>query len=354
MPGKRTKSIKTLDWEHSFAAIFKYSSKDADPTEIVVADSSEINGNKNLQRVLRVLQYDLIHKQIYLYAKNPTTRFLTFRANHDGTANQAQPLLNDLIAAKGKKQVEAQAVKLASRYKRTPNIQTGVLIFLVAQAKYKNEEQGACVFVFKCDFEQISQVTERSIFRRIEDAIVEKTKKGMVYPYYDEGRFDDTTVRVFDELGQTQYWLDFLELGERPAKYLPLQTATLEEWARLNPEAPAKYEESIKDLKLGRSINSQDIFVEPEDRLSIQQTKALASSVTAKTGKQNITLTLDGVRITAPLAEYGQSWILAEQAGTRYLLVKGADLEMHTEMLNLIDLTSPVSVTQARKELNIP
>lgn len=73
------KSIKNLDWEHRFAAIFKCSSKASDPTEIAVADDTAIAANENLQRVLKALQHDLIFKQVYAFAKNPTTRFLPFR-----------------------------------------------------------------------------------------------------------------------------------------------------------------------------------------------------------------------------------------------------------------------------------
>lgn len=348
-----TKSIKNLDWEHRFAAIFKCSSKTADPTEIVVADQPAIAANENLQRVLKALQRDLIFKQIYVFAKNPTTRFLPFRANQ-GKQNKAQQLLNALIASNNKQQVEVQAVKLAHEYMLTKNIQNGLLIFLISQAKLEDKPEGTCVFVFKCDFEEISQLSEEKLFNKIEDAIVEKTKKGALYPYYTDGKFDDTTVRVFDEFGETQYWLDFLKLGEPPIRFPQLQAVTIEEWEQLKPNIPAKYHEEVKELTAGRSLVKKDLFTEPGDQLSPAQTEKLIAAVTDRTGKQNINLQLDQARATVPLDEYGKSWIIAEQAGMRFILVKGYDLRMRTDMLNPIDLAARPTLKQAIAKLSIP
>jgi hypothetical protein len=349
-----TKSIKKLNWEHRFAAIFKCSSKASDPTEIAVADQTAIAGNENLQRVLKALQRDLIFKQVYAYAKNPTTRFLPFRESNNGQPNKAQQLLNALITASTREEVEAQAVKLAHRYMLTKNIQNGLLIFLVSQAKLEDVAQGTCAFVFKCDFEEISQLSQAQLFRRIEDAIVEKTKKGTLYPYYADGKFDDTTVRVFDEFGETQYWLDFLDLGEPAVRIPQLQAVTLQQWEQFKPDVSTKYEDELAALAAGRSLVKTDLFTEPADRLTQTDTEKLIAAVTDKTGKQNISLQLDQVRATVPLDEYGKSWIIAEQAGMRFILVKGYDLRMRTDMLNPIDLAARPTVKQAIAKLNIP
>jgi Protein of unknown function (DUF3900) len=353
MPTPQTKSIKNLAWEHRFAAIFKCSSKTSDPTEIVVADNAAIGGNENLQRVLKALQRDLIFKPIYQYAKNPTTRILPFRQYSKGESNKAQPLLNMLISAQKTDEVEAQAAKLAHQYMTTKNIQNGLLIFLVSQGKFADQVEGTCAFVFKCDFEEVSQLSGSALFRKIEDAIVEKTKKGAVYPYYSENRFDDTKVRVFDEFGETQYWLDFLDLGEPPVRFLPLQAITLEEWNALKPDRPAKYAEAITDLAAGRSLVKKELFTEPGDRLTQTETETLISAVTAKTGKQNISLRLDQARATVPLDEYGKSWIIAEQGGMRFILLKGNELRMATDMLNPIDLAARPTLRQAMTRLGM-
>jgi hypothetical protein len=349
-----TKSIKTLDWDHRFAAIFKCSSKTADPTEIVVADKTAIAGNENLQRVLRALQRDLIFKQIYVYAKNPTTRILPFREYPGVKPNEAQQLLDSMIAAKDKEEVEAQAVKLAHRYMLTKNIQNGLLIFLISEAKFEDKTEGICAFVFKCDFEEISQLSDENLFRKIEDAIVERTKKGTLYPYYADGKFDNTQVRVFDEFGETQYWLDFLDLGEPPIRIPQLQAVTLKGWEQLKPNVPAKYQGKIDELAAGRSLVKKDLLAADEDRLTPKETENLIASVTDKTGKQNILLQLDQVKATVPLDEYGKTWIIAEQAGMRFILVKGYDLRMRTDMLNPLDLAARPTLKQAVAKLSIP
>jgi len=355
MPAKPTKSIKNLSWEHRYAAIFKCAAgTKSDAKEIVVADKAAIAGNENLQRVLKALQHDLIFKQIYVYAKNPTTRFLTFRAAKKGQKNEAQQLLDSLIAATQEKQVEAEAVKLAHRYMETKHIQNGLLIFLVSEATLEGRTEGACVFVFKCDFEEISQLTEKKVFRKVEDAIVEKTKKGTLYPYYADGKFDDTTVRVFDEFGETQYWLDFLDLGEPQERVPQLQAVTLETWNQLKPDAPIKYEQRIKELVAGRSLVKKDLFIEPADRLKAPETEEMIAAVTEKAGKQNITLQLDQARATVPLEEYGKAWIIAEQAGMRFILLKGYDLRMRTGMINPVDLAARPNLKQAMSRLGYP
>ncbi|HKY44140.1 MAG TPA: DUF3900 domain-containing protein [Pyrinomonadaceae bacterium] len=353
MPITQTKSIKNLVWEHRFAAIFKCSSRTSNPDEIAVADDAAIASNERLQHVLQALQRDLIFKPIYQYAKNPTTRILPFRENSNGKSNKAQPLLNMLISAKKKDEVEAQAVQLAQQYMRTKNIQNGLLIFLVSEGKFDGQPEGTCAFVFKCDFEEISQLSGSDLFRKVEDAIVEKTKKGAVYPYYSESKFDDTKVRVFDEFGDTQYWRDFLELSEPPSRVPPLQAVTLEEWDQIKPDAPERYKEKIRDLAGGRSLVKKELFTEQGDRLTQTETETLITAVTAKTGKQNISLRLDQARATVPLDEYGKSWIIAEQGGMRFILLKGDELRMATDMLNPIDLAGRPTLTQALKRLGI-
>jgi len=353
MPLTRTKSIKNLAWNHRFVAIFKCSSKESDPTEIAVADDATISDNENLQRVLKALQKDLIFKPIYQFAANPTTKILPFKEYSNGGSNKAQPLLNALITAKDSNEVEAQAAKLAHQYMSTRNPQNGLLIFLVSQGKFDEELQGTCAFVFKCDFEDISQLGGRSLFRQIPEAIVEKTKKGAVYPYFVAEKFDDTKVRVFDEFGQTQYWLEFLDLGEPPERFPQLQAVTLQEWERLKPAVPGKYQEKIKELAAGRSLIKKDLFTEPQDRLTQTETENLIAAVTSKTGKKTITLSLDHARATVLLDEYGKTWIIAEQAGTRFILLKGNDLEMSTAMLNPIDLAGRPTLKKAAEKLGI-
>ena len=347
-------SIKNLEWEHRFAAIFKCSSRASDPTEIVVADSLAIAANQNLQRVLKALQRDLIFKQIYQYAKNPTTRFLPFRPSADGKPNEAQELLNALITAGDEKAVETQAVELARRYMLTKNIQNGLLIFLVSQGKLQDKSEGTCAFVFKCDFEEISRLDTQSLFQKIDDAIVEKTKKGTLYPYYTDGQFDYQTVRVFDEFGETQYWLDFLDLGE-PVRPVPqLQAVTLEAWQQLKPDVATKYQSQISDLSANRSLVKKDLFAQPADQLTAAQTEKLIGEVITKAGKQNISLQLDQARVTLPLDEFGKNWIIAENAGTRYIMIKGSELRMRTDLLNPIDIASRPTAKDAVKKLNIP
>lgn len=352
MPQQK-KSIKNLEWEHRFAAIFKCSSKTSNPTEIVVADTAKIAANEGLQRVLKALQRDLIFKQIYQYAKNPTTRFLPFR-QRDGQPNEAQQLLNALIAAGNEQEVEATAVELARRYMLTRNIQNGLLIFLVSKGRLEDHSEGTCAFVFKCDFEEISRLDDQSLFQKIEDAIVEKTKKGTLYPYYADGKFDDTTVRVFDEFGETQYWLQFLDLGE-PVRPVPLLHAvTLDAWQQLKPEAPTKYQTQISELSANRSLVKKELFAEPADQLTATQTEKLINEVVSKAGKQNISLQLDQARLTLPLDEFGKTWIIAEQAGMRFIMIKGSELRMRTDMLNPIDIASRPTVKEAAKKLNFP
>ena len=353
MPITRTKSIKNLVWEHRFAAIFKCSSKTSNPDEIAVADETAIADNQSLQRVLKALQRDLIFKPIYQFAKNPTTKILAFREHAKGEANRAQPLLNMLISAQNKDEVETQAVKLAQQYMGTKNIQNGLLIFLVSQGKFDGQPEGTCAFVFKCDFEEVSQLSGAKLFRKIDDAIVEKTKKGAVYPYYSENKFDDTKIRVFDEFGETQYWLDFLDLGEPPPRIPPLQAITLEAWDQIKPDAPARYKDNIQALAGGRSLVKKDLFTATGDQLTQTETENLISAVTAKTGKQNISLRLDQARATVPLDEYGKTWIIAEQAGMRFILLKGDELRMSTDMLNPIDLAARQTLTEAMKTLGI-
>ncbi|HUV88413.1 MAG TPA: hypothetical protein VMY80_02070 [Anaerolineae bacterium] len=66
-----------------------------------------------------------------------------------------------------------------------------------------------------------------------------------------------------------------------------------------------------------------------------------------------MSLHLDEVRLTAPLNQYGRTWIIAEEAGERYIIVKGSQLESHTKMLTPIDLADFPSLREAATELGI-
>jgi hypothetical protein len=342
-----SKSVKSLKWEHQYVAIYKFSGKGGELSELKVANGTEIGASEELARVLDTLQRDLISKRIYRYANNPTSYFFGFRRYGRGKVNEGQRLLNELLQAKTKADVRASAQALAERYSNTKGVQRGVLIFLVSQGALNPETRWPFVFVFKCDFEDVSQVIPDEVFHKVRDAIVEKTKKGAMYPYFDKGRFDDTTVRVFDERGETQYWLDFLDLGELPATYVPLPDATFQAWVSASPDHAGRYEKVFKTLAPERPLVGAERPVEPKDRLSVTDTQALIDAISDKTGEREVTLHLDSARVTVPLKEFGRNWVFAEDGGQYYLFIRGAHLSNHTKVFNPIDLVEVVDLDDA-------
>lgn len=351
-------SIKTLQWNHRYVAIFKCTHKLDRPTEktvseLVVAGGQEIKANLNMQRVLQRLQRDLIFKRLYHYANNPTSRLLTFRPYSGKQENEGRQRLQAMLKAQNLQEVQTQALELAHRYIGIAGVREGVLIFLISEGKLSQQAAENCIFVFKCDFEDVSQVTTDELFRQIQDAIVEQTKKGALYPYFAEGQFDDTIVRVFDELGQTQYWLEFLDLGERKPEYGSPQEVTVSRLSIEHPLMTEKYAEDFERFPPARSLVDRERLIRRDDRLSTVQVEALTEAVIDQTGEQRITLRLGEVRITAPLSQYGRTWIIAEEGDERYILIKGSNLENRTRMLTTIDLAEFGSLQQAAAELDI-
>ncbi|MBN1140002.1 MAG: DUF3900 domain-containing protein [Anaerolineae bacterium] len=351
MAGER---ITALQWSSQYVAIFKChrpeKAQGLVAQELKVADATEIESAQNLQRVLGVLQRDLVEKRVYQYANNPTSRLLTFRTYSDGKENEGQSHLKALLQADDRETVQAQSVALAERYMGIRGVREGVLIFLISRGMLHKSLTRNCVFVFKCDFEDISQITAAELFRKIEDAIVEKTKKGALYPYFQDGQFDDNTIRVFDELGETQYWLEFLDLGERVSEYVPLQTATIEE---LPEETREKLAEEFERAPRIRSLADEGRMIGREERLPTAEVKALAEAVSAKAGDPKVTLHLGEISFTAPISQYGRTWILAEEEGERYILAKGSKLENRTRMLTPIDMARLPSLREAAGELDL-
>jgi hypothetical protein len=345
------KSVKSLKWEHRYVAIYKFSGKGQKLAEIKIATGEEIGRNEGLTRVLDALQRDLIHKRIYRFASNPTSYFFGFRQYGKGKANDGQTLLNELARAKTKAEVHAGALALADRYGKTAGVQKGVLIFLVTEGVLGPETQRPVVFVFKCDFEDVSQITAGEVFHKVQDAIVEKTKKGAMYPYFDRGRFDDTTVRVFDERGETRYWLDFLDLGELPSAYVPLHEATIQAWTSSHPELAGYYEAEMRAARPVRPLVGADRPVEEEALLPVAETQALIEAISERAGEQEVTLHLDNVRVTAPLKEFGHKWVFAEEGGQCYILIKGGKLTNNTKAFNPIDLAEVVGLGKAAELL---
>ena len=226
------------------------------------------------------------------------------------------------------------------------------------KAACRTANAGPSLFIFKCDFENISQLKAGSIFRPISDAIVEKTKKGALFPYFQDGRFDETTVRVFDELGETQYWLDFLDLGDRPEQFASLRQATIEAWARLHPERFEVYRERLAALadekarKPRRPLVGDEQLVAKGDRSDFDETIGRIGAIADKVGPRPVTPHLDRATVKAQLAEYGESWIVAEHEGARVVLIKGFQLESATDV-NPLDFADPVSLDEARKRLGL-
>jgi hypothetical protein len=350
-------SIKDLEWTHRFVAVFKCYRRREEPQadmaaeELTVADGDEIKADANLRRVLGTLQGDLVQKRIYRHAENPTSRLLTFKSYPDGTANEGQACLDALLRASDRIAVQQQALALAERYRQIPGVREGILIFLVSRGGLGEEVAGDCVFVFKCNFEAISQIAPDELFRRVEDAIVEQTKKGALYPYFVRGQFDYNTIRVFDELGETHYWLEFLDLGDRAPEQVPLHEATLQ---ALSDKVAEAYEKEIKELPPVRSLVDDQRWVSREDRLPVAELEAIIDQVIATAGESSITIRLDEFRISAPLHQYGRTWMLAEEDGERYILAKGSNLEIRTKQASPLDVADLGSVEQAASELDLP
>jgi hypothetical protein len=351
-------SLKSLRWDHRFVAIFKCSPR-FDPTigksveELVVANSAEIENDPNLERVLRMLRSDLIFKRLYRDAEKPTTRPLAFQSCHEGQDDVGHEKLVSLLKATSLDEVRSLTLELAKRYITIPNIREGVLIFLLAQGKADVGIEGQFVFVFKCDFERVSQITQSEVFRKIEEAIVEETKKGAIYPYFDRGRFDNQRVRVFDQLGDTQYWLRFLNLVETKPRSMTLGEAILDKLGAEHPELSEKYGEGFKELLPKRPLSDDDRLVAAADRLSVTDVQELSTSLVAALGDFKIKLQLGSIEVIAPLSNYLNNWVLAENGDERYILIRGSTIENCTPVVYPVDLTDLPSLREAAAILQL-
>lgn len=345
-------SILDLQWTNRYVAIFRCfrAEKKYAVEGLRVAQDSEIENDPDLRRVLGVLQHDLISKRIYRYADNPTSRLLTFQSPSDGHENEGQVRLNALLQAGNVEEVRAQAQALAGRYGQIPNVREGVLIFLISRGALGDGVAEDCVFIFKCDFEAVSQITSHELFRQVKNAIVEQTKKGALYPYFHQQKFDPTTVRIFDALGQTQYWLEFLGLGEHAPEAVSLQDAIV---GQLPAPIVEKYRHDFEELPPVRPLADDRRLIDRTFRLSTADVQRLNDGTVGEATRRTVTLRLGEVRVTAPLNQYGRTWIVAEEAGQRYILIKGSKLDSHTQMLTPIDLADFPSVKKAMAELGI-
>ena len=340
-------------WEHRYVAIFKCSPKAEVPEEMLVADGAEIKASSDLLRVLVALHTGLMGKREYPDADNPTIRRLTFRPNTVGQSNTGLGLLNAMRRAKNKEQVHKHATALAERYLKAKKVQPGALIFLVSRIKVEDITPEPCVFVFKCDFEHISQLTRGRIFKPVEDAFEEEAKKGAQYPHLAGRQFDETRVRVFDALGQTQYWLDFLDLEPRPPRFVPLHNATVQALEHSHPGLAAKYVELLTPTREGRTLAGEERTVAAGDLLPIVETQKVIARLPDDVDKKRIKLQLDEITIEVPLKEYGKTWMFAEQSGERYLVVKGFKLKVLSEWPTPLDFAGLGNLSQALSTLGI-
>ena len=350
MPQNQRIPLTEQPWEHRYVAIFKCSPKEKSATEIVVADGAKISKNADLKRVLGVLQQGMISKREYPGALNPTIRYANFQKPKAKKTNQAQVLLDDLLKAQTDAAVRKSASDLARHYVGIPNVQKGVLIFLLSILGVKEKRASDCIFIFKCDFEDISQLTPKQIFRRVKDAFEEQAKKGAQYPYFDGQKFDRRVLRVFDALGETQYWLKFLELVPPQTDAAKLQSALISTLGESHPRLIEKYGDTLKSLDRERPLATDERVIEAEDLLGPRDVMQM---IDALPGDSKVSLSLDRANVTVPLKEYGRKWMIAGQDGTHYILIKGAHLEIHDPMLNVFDLGGLANLRQAAVELGM-
>ncbi len=316
--------------------------------ELLVADGTEIGRpGSDLRRVLDTLQDQLLKKPVHPHAVNPTSRLLTFRADADGRPNESRDQLARLLAAEGKDERRGRALALAKQYLTVPNVRAGVLIFLVSEPP---GEVGRCAFVFKCDFEAISQIDRRHLFHPIDHAIVETTRKAALYPYYSDGELDPETVRVFDEQGETKYWLNFLELGERTPAGRSHQQATVD---RLVERLPEEVVEELEALPPVRPLDARRRSVGEEHQLTPEEAEEVIDEVTRETADAEVTLRLDELRLTAPVAQYHHTWVIAEEGDERYIVLKGDTLEVRSRGVTAIEAVSFESFKEAVRRLGI-
>ncbi len=157
-------------------------------------------------------------------------------------------------------------------------------------------------------------------------------------------------VRVFDALGQTQYWLEFLGLGERTPEDVSLQEAVI---GQLPAQIVENYKSDFEELTIVRHLPEDERLIARKFRLSTSEVQKLSDRTVGQAAQRTVTLRLGEVRVTAPLNQYGRTWIVAEEAGQRYILIKGSKLDSHTQMLTPIDLADFPSVKEAMAELGI-
>jgi hypothetical protein len=353
-------TVRQLVWEHRYAAVYKCfnapgASGAKEVSELAVVDGAGIGRDPNLTRVINALQQDLIFRRLHAGADNPTSRLMTFRAYPDGQPNLGRELLNAMLQAEDTGQVRKRSLALASRYAAIPGVREGVLIFLLSDGQLTGKDgamTGRCLFVFKCDFEEISQIAAGELFRKIEEAIVEQTKKGGLYPYFELGQFHDDTVRVFDELGATQYWLEFLELGEYKSKEQSLLEVTLGQLGQTYPKLAEQYGKQLAVLEGAHSLVDADRVIGAQDRLPTAGVQALSDAILGES-ELAVTLQLGEVKVVAPLRQYGRTWIVAEDADQRYILIKGSELDNATRIWTPLDLVAFGALTDAAAELGI-
>jgi hypothetical protein len=350
MPQTPQTSPTTQSWEHRFVAIYKCAPREQKASEIVVADRARISRNADLKRVLGVLQQGMISKREYPSATKPTIRYANFRKTSGNGTDQAQTLLNSLLSADTDATVRKSASDLAKRYMSMKNVQKGVLIFLLSGLQSGKNHTDNCLFIFKCDFEDISQVKPKEIFRKIEDAFEERAKKGAQYPYFDGRKFDRKTVRVFDALGETQYWLSFLELILPPTQIAKVESALFSTLSKQHPELIEKYEDVLKSVSKERSLSSDARLLESGDLLAPNQVQNVINTLP---GDTLVSLSIDRARVSAPLKEYGTKWTIAEQDGTYFILLKGGQLDVRDNALTPFDVGRLVDLQQAASALKM-
>ncbi len=337
-------TLKSLIWSPRYVGIYKCGPETSASgrmavTQLKLAGGQEIDDDPDLHRVLETLQQDFVNKRPVTAARNPTTRIVAFRSPEPGQPNEGRALLESLLGvdASDLKAIGAETRKAVKRYVEVVRARPGVLIFLVSRGRFGDSEPEDCVFVFKCDFEPISRTDKRHLFERVKEAIVEKTRKAALYPFFARGRFDRRVARVFDDRGETGYWIDFLELGERAGEPDPVVQATRRELDKfLPPEKPEPPPPTAGPLP-PRSLRDGKRSVAPEHRLSKAQAKKAIAALAARGLDPKIRLRLDQVEVIAPLSRLLESWTIAEEGDEAAILVKGSELENRTPLETVLD-----------------
>lgn len=250
-------------------------------------------------------------------------RIFGFRQGNQGMADQQ--LLDKLLRSR-MEDFEPETARMAKRYTGLAHSRDGVFLFARVTIRAKSVPDLPFLCIFKCDYEDARAFDENMTVRILDEVIIRKLKKVMIYPHFDEIQQDFSRVKLYQS-NASDYFEEFLWL-EKPAVARELLQRELRNAIALRHDD--KFDNHFtQPAPKKRELFGEQRYIPLNDLLRYEEVKFVNDEVCVNSREKfdkpvRAQIKIDEtVKVDATMDGLGKSFFFAKRGDFRYLIIRG-------------------------------